>query len=358
MKRKRMIKTVIAVCLALGMLLIPGRMPQVRAAEVIATVTGTVVSDTTPTLLYLSTRDGVMQIKLDAGTDVSECRILLPDESVTVSVSHGSDGYLHAVKITEGPATPRVTVDTSSTATVNGTLDKKSRGDILYLNTAQGTMEIRYDSSTDLSGVSILVAGQSYSIKCARGSDAYMHALSITDGVTGGVGSGTGSASSSTTPAPAGNAPTATAAIIGTVAGSTTEGLLYLSTTNGEMQFVIDGYSDTRNGLVLVPGNQLVVTYYRGSDAYNHAALVMGMKGAASAASIDTSSTASVTGTVADKSTQDILYLDTQYGRMEIKLDTLQSVAGCKVFVVGKRLVVSCARGSDAYMHAVSISAG
>ncbi len=363
MKRKRIMETVIALCLAIGLFLIPDMQITVRAAQVIATVTGTVVSDTTPTLLYLSTKDGVMQIKLDSGTDVSECKLLLPDKNVTVSVSHGSDGYLHAVKISDGPETPKVSVDTSSPVTVTGTLDKKSRGDLLYLNTAQGTMEIRFDSTTDLSKVRMLVAGQSYSIKCGRGSDAYMHALSITDGVTGGVSgnsssNSSGTSSSSTTPAPAKNAPAATAAVLGTVAGSTKEGLLYLSTSSGEMQFVIDAYTDTRNGLVLVPDNQLIISYYRGSDAYMHAVTVMGIKGVDAPAQVDTSSTALVGGTVGGKSTQDILYLETQYGVMEIKLDTLQSVSGCKAFVVGKWLNVSCARGSDAYMHAVSITAG
>lgn len=358
MKRRRMIRTAAALCLALGMLLIPDARMTARAAEVIATVTGSVVSDTTPTLLYLSTTGGVMQIKLDSGTDVSECKLLLPDKNVTVSVSHGSDGYLHAVKISDGPETPKVSVDTSSPVTVTGTLDKKSRGNLLYLNTAQGTMEIRFDSTTDLSKVRVLVAGQSYSIKCGRGSDAYMHALSITEGVAAGGGIGSGTVSSGTTPAPAQGAPTATAAILGTVAGSTKEGLLYLSTASGEMQLVIDNYTDTRNGLVLVPGNQLIVSYYRGSDAYMHAASVIGVKGLDAAAQVDTSSTALAGGTVGNKSTQDILYLETQYGVMEIKLDTLQSVTGCKAFVVGKWLNVSCARGSDSYMHAVSITAG
>lgn len=358
MRKNRIMKAVPAICLALGMLMLLGDRTVARAEETV-TVTGTVVSDTTPTLLYLSTVDGVMEIKIDSGTDVSGCRILLPDESVTVSVARGSDGYMHAAAIKEGPATPRVTVDTSSTTTVTGTLDKKSRGELLYLNTAQGTMEIRYDESTDMSGVHVLVAGQSYSIKCARGSDAYMHAVSISDGVTGGIaGASSGTVSSSTTPAPADNAPTATAAIIGTVAGSTKEGLLYLATASGEMQFVIDSYTDTRNGLVLVPGNQLVVTYYRGSDAYMHAAIVLGIKGTMPQATIDSSSSATVSGTVMGKSTQDILCLETQYGTMEIRLDALQSITGCKAFFVGQRLNVVCARGSDAYMHATAVTAG
>ena len=40
---------------------------------------------------------------------------------------------------------------------------------------------------------------------------------------------------------------------------------------------------------------------------------------------------------------------------MELKLDAVKSVTGCKVIVSGKKLTVTCARGSDAYMHALDI---
>ena len=41
---------------------------------------------------------------------------------------------------------------------------------------------------------------------------------------------------------------------------------------------------------------------------------------------------------------------------MELKLDVLNSMNNCKVLVRGKQVLVSCAYGSDAYMHAVSIT--
>ena len=40
---------------------------------------------------------------------------------------------------------------------------------------------------------------------------------------------------------------------------------------------------------------------------------------------------------------------------MELKLDLIRNVSNCKVLVSGKKLTVTCARGSDAYMHAVDI---
>jgi hypothetical protein len=40
---------------------------------------------------------------------------------------------------------------------------------------------------------------------------------------------------------------------------------------------------------------------------------------------------------------------------MELKLDAVNSISNCKAFVNGKKLTVTCARGSDAYMHALDI---
>jgi len=121
------------------------------------------------------------------------------------------------------------------------------------------------------------------------------------------------------------------------------------------MQIVIDNNTDTRNGVVLTPGNKLTVSCYRGSDAYMHAASIVGTKESTGSAEIDRSSPATVTGTVADGSTQNVLCLSTSGGTMELKLDAVNSISNCKAFVRGKKLTVTCARGSDAYMHALDI---
>ena len=109
-----------------------------QAAEVIATVEGTVLSGTTSDILKLSTKEGNMEIKLDSSTDTSECKILLPGNKATVSVSHGSDGYLHAVKIGGNAQVPSISYDSSTTATVTGTIGDKTAGDILHFKTPQG----------------------------------------------------------------------------------------------------------------------------------------------------------------------------------------------------------------------------
>lgn len=359
MNKKRIGAIGMVLCLALSMLL-PAGCLTAHAAEVIATVQGKVLSGTTDELLKLSTSDGVMEIKLDSGTDTSECKILLPDYTISVSVSHGSDGYLHAVKISQKSQNPGVTVDTSSTSTVVGTIGSKTKGDILYFNTSAGEMEIKLDSTTDMSGCSVLVANKYYSVTCARGSDAYMHAVSISDSAKPANASSSTVASSSAglTPAPSdpSGVKTASGSVTGTVGSKTTETLLYLKTNEGEMQFVIEGNTDTRSGMTLTKGSKLAVSFYHGSDGYLHAVSIVGVKSASLPVSLDTSSPATVTGTVNSKSTEEMLYLDTKYGLMELKMDAVQSVNDCKVLVSGKKLTVTCARGSDAYMHVLTIN--
>ena len=187
MKKNRMIKACMAFFMIFAMFIMPAGQLKVQAAEVIATVEGTVMSGTTSELLLLSTKEGKMEIKLDSNTDTSGCKILLPDYKVSVSVSHGSDGYLHAVKITSNTQAAGVSVDTASAATIAGTIDKKTTGDVLYVNTPQGEMQIKLDGTTDMSNCKILMVGESYTIVCARGSDAYMHAISISSGVAANV---------------------------------------------------------------------------------------------------------------------------------------------------------------------------
>lgn len=356
--KKHMMKLCVAVCLVFGILISPGNRLGVQAAEVIATVQGSVMSGTTTNLLKLSTKEGDMEIKLDGGTDTSACKLLLPGVKISVSVSHGSDGYLHAVKITNAGQAAAVTLDSSTSATVTGTISEKSKDDVLYVKTSQGEMQIKLDSNTNMSGCSVIVADKNYSITCVRGSDAYMHATSISEAQTGNTGGGNSDSASSDpslTPAPESPLGVDTTTVTGTVDKKTESGLLYLATSYGEMQIVIDKNTDSRNGMFLIPDRKISVAVYRGSDAYMHAATIVAPKESVVPANVDMSSPATVSGTVSSKSNENILVLKTSGGDMELKLDVLQSVTGCKVMLRGRKLTVTCARGSDAYMHAINI---
>lgn len=408
----------LAVCLIVGLMisLLPGA--NAYAAE--TTVQGTVATGTTSDMLMLSTKDGKMEIKIDSSTDVSEARILLPETKLSVSISHGSDGYWHAVKITYNGAVAGVTIDNSKTSTVTGTISDKTTGDVLFVDTQQGEMQIKYDQSTNISGCSVLVANKKYTITCARGSDAYMHAISIADATASSNSSTTGNATfvngtvgkktndsllylstkdgemevkvdagadmtggkwkkegtkltvyfyrgsdayihankiiEGTTVMP-NSSNAATNTFTGTVANNTTESVLFLSTKDGVMEFKIDSNANTLNGMIHTPGNKLTVSaYYGGSDGYWHASATTGVKDSCTA-NINNSSTINVTGNVSSRSTEKMLYLDTKDGTMEIKLDSVRSLNNCKVLLANKKITVSCAIGSDEYWHAMDITA-
>ncbi len=346
MKKHRIVQWCLALCLALGLLIFPvGRM-DVQAAEVIATVRGTVMKGTTSELMYLDTSSGKMEVKIDSGTDTSGCKFLLPGKVISVSLSHGSDGYLHAVKMTADAQDSSVTLDTSSVSTVTGTLSDKTKNDVLCLDTQYGLMELKYDNSLDMSGCTIMVLGQNYTVKCARGSDAYMHAISISD-----ASSSKGSTSSYIP-----NNCSSSSSVTGKVSSDTTPDILYLSTSDGVMQFKIDSNADTSRGMVHTKDNKLTVYFYHGSDGYLHATGIVGEKESSSDVTIDSSSTSTVSGQVMKKSTENILLLDTRYGEMELKMDKVEGGNNGRALVKDMWVTVTCARGSDAYMHALSIS--
>lgn len=358
-KYKRSARLGMAALAACGLLLGPAATGlEVQAAEVIATVQGKVMEGTTAKLLYLDTSDGKMEIKIDGSTSTGNCKMLLPDKKISVSVANGNDGYLHAVTISESGESPSVSVDTSKVSNVVGTVNERTTEDVLHLDTAQGEMELKIDKNTDLSNCSVLVVSGKYVVSCARGEDAYMHAISIAD-VAAAPSTGasqTDTAAQTYSQAPV-NVTGETRTVTGTVKSNTEESTLYLATSEGDFTFKIDSSTDTSKGMVLTPGNKLMVTYFRGSDSNLHVTSTVGVKDS-STVSVDTSSQATVTGTVKEKSTENILVLDTSAGEMELKMDKVAAPSGCKVLVEGKKVTVTCARGDDAYMHALTISAG
>lgn len=357
-KYKRSARLGMAALAACGLLLVPAEM-EVRAEEVIATVQGKVMEGTTAKLLYLDTSDGKMEIKIDGSTSTGNCKMLLPDKKISVSVANGNDGYLHAVTISESGESPSVSVDTSKISSVVGTVNERTTEDVLHLDTAQGEMELKIDKNTDLSNCSVLVVSGKYVVSCARGEDAYMHAVSIADvaAAPSTSASQTSTAAQTYNQAPVVNVTGETRTVTGTVKSNTEETTLYLATSEGDFTFKIDSSTDTSKGMVLTPDNRLMVTYFRGSDGNLHVTAIVGVKDSSSA-TVDTSSQATVIGTVKGKSTENILVLDTSAGEMELKMDKVAGPSGCKVLVEGKKVTVTCARGDDAYMHALTISAG
>lgn len=346
MKKSFWIKAGLALCLAVGLLVTPAAMLPADAAED-TTVHGKVISGTTADMLLLMTDAGRMEIKMDSSTDTSGARILLPGTELSVRITYGSDAYWHALRLSTDGQVGGVTVDSSKVSNVTGTINAKTTGDVLYVDTQQGEMQIKYDSSTNIQ-CSVLVENKKYTISCARGSDAYMHAISITEAA--------GQTSTSQTAAvSAASGGTATNSFSGTITKNTTESILFLSTGSGVMEFKIDSDANTSSGMINVAGNYMTVGGYRGNDGYWHAVSLTGVKEGCSA-NINTGSTINVSGTVSSKSTEKVLYLDTNGGMMELKLDAVRSINNFKVLTVGKKVNVTCGYGSDEYWHALDLS--
>ncbi len=315
----------------------------VHADPAVVNLQGTIAKGTTSELLYLSVdSQGTFTLKIDAGTDTSRCRLLVPGKVVTVAAYRGDDAYMHAQSIVSGKSTSSVTVDSNRT-TVSGKVKDSSTEEIIYLDTTGGEMIIKIDPTTDFSGSRFIVAGKTVSIVVSRGSDAYMHAVSISDN-----GSTSGSASSYT------STPAGTTAVSGTPTDKSAGNILYLDTSGGTMYIVIDEGADTSGGFILTPSNKLTAYVYRGSDACMHASKLVGTR--SSGASVS-GSTSSFTGTVDGNSTEEMMYLSTSGGTMKIKLDQNTTLSGAKGVTKGRAVTVSAAIGSDEYWHAVTVIA-
>ncbi|MBQ9644079.1 MAG: hypothetical protein IJV26_08595 [Lachnospiraceae bacterium] len=304
-------------------------------------VQGTVADGTNDGLLKLNTAGGQMHIKIDGNTDYSQGKVLVPGLTVGVDFYRGEDAYNHAKKIVGlTPANSGASLDGART-TVAGTVAGGTNESVLFLSTSGGTMQIKLDQGAATPGV--LTLGKSVKLTVARGSDAFMHAVSF-DGASGAAASGGG--------VPVG---AQLALAQGTVVVGTNESILFLSTPGGTMQFKVDATSNLAACQAMVPGNYLAVAYYRGNDAWNHVAVAVNST-APTTALTSNQATAVVTGVVGEKTTANLLYLNTNQGQMQIKIDNNTNMGNVRTLLLGKTVKVAIVRGNDAYNHAVTIT--
>ena len=313
------------------------------AAE--TTVSGTVTDSSNTDIIYLNTSQGTMHLKMDSNTDTSGVKFILPGSTVTCNIYLPNDGYWHISKISGVTSVGRVSVDTSSPATVRGTIAKGTTSELIYLVVDNGTMQIKIDSETDLSNCRYLIIGKTVTVSCGRGSDAYMHAISISDANTYSVTTSSSSSTSKNT-------------VSGTIDKGTTTSLLRLATSAGTMEFVMDLATDISSCRALIPGQSATVSFYRGDDAWNHVSKITNNSSArASDANLDQSNRATVNGIIANNTNEGILYLATNDGTMQIKIDNSTGFGKCPVLLIEKSAQVVCVHGSDGYLHAVTINA-
>lgn len=327
------------------------------AHDILATVQGTVCKGTNSDILCIyNTSEGTYKIKIDSDTDTSACKVISIGKNVKVEIYRGDDGYLHAASISGTGANRSVSVDSDNSATVEGTVLDSTTEDIMYLNTAQGEMQIKLDTTTNFSGCRIIISGMKVRALVARGNDAYMHALSVYDAnttsqpvtyqtVDNSESSNTGSIDNSV--------PEGTVAVSGIPQDNSTSDRLYLLTDSGVMLVAIDESTDTTGGYIFTNGNKLTAYVYRGDDAIMHAKKLTGTK----AENVEKGTVKSTfVGTVSSSSTEDTLVMLTSGGTMKFKLDSSTTLTGAKGVVKGKVATVSATTGSDKFWHAISVT--
>lgn len=367
--------------------------------EVSASVHGTVKSGTNSSILYLKTTEGDMTIKLDSDTDTSNCKLMLPGSVIYADLYYGSDAYMHAAKLSA-----TAVGSSAKSATVTGTIkDKAIKDNVMFVSTSDGEMKVKLDATTKYSG-GVLCAGKTITMEVVRGDDAYMHALSISDNSsvysadttantyteitaspsvsanastdtktntteTADTKTNTATATDTKTDTTAATdtktnttetvsvetAPTvSTTAITGTVGKSSKAGKLYLSTDAGTYEIKLDANTSYSNGFLAIEGKKITANIYRGSDAYMHAASLSRVKKQA-AASSSNGDTYSFTGTVSGDTTEDTLQLKTSGGTMKIKLDANTKYESSTPVFKGSSVTVSCVVCADEYWHATSL---
>ncbi|MCI2050098.1 MAG: hypothetical protein LKJ76_10365 [Lachnospiraceae bacterium] len=312
-------------------------------AEQTWTVSGTVGSKTSDVFLYFETSAGEMIIKIDTSTDTTDCKILIPGKAITVTCYRGNDAYLHASRISSSEVQTNVVVDKQNVTSVYGRVESGTTDSLLYFNTSGGEMQIKLDKDTDMSACTILTVDKWITVTVGRGSDAYMHAVKITDGNVA-----SGSSYATVTPT------SANVTVSGTVYSGTSTSLLCLATSGGVMQIRLDANTNLSNCKMLFPDQYVTAVVYRGSDAYMHAASITNNTVISNWGATLEGSTSTVTGTLTAGTTSQVLYLSTSGGIMQIRYDGTTNLSS-GMLVLGKNVKVVCSRGNDAFMHAVAV---
>ena len=153
----------------------------VKVKSGLQTVTGTLLAESNMEQIVINTAAGKETYPLDIDTNFNKCMAYLPDRSVTLGIYLGLDGKKHVGQVIDTAAASQATVSNSQTMVVQGKLEQDSKGDLLYVSTDGGLMQIKLDAATDVSGTATLVVDKTVKITCGHGSDEYWHALTIVD---------------------------------------------------------------------------------------------------------------------------------------------------------------------------------
>lgn len=333
----RLLGAALAIMFAIGCLVTTGI--ETLAVETV-TVSGTVKGGTNSTMLYLNCDGNEMKIKIDANTDLKDCKLLLEGAKVKVDVYNGGDKYLHAAKIvTDGAVT--ATATTGDKVIISGKVKSGTTTTLIKLNTILGDFDIKMDTATDVANCKFIAVDRNIIVTCAKDSTGKLYAIKVEDGTNTTSSSSSSSASTTT--------------ITGKLTSSSTENVFYLNNSTGTMTVKIDSDTQVPKGVILATDSTITATVYTGSDNSLHAQKLVQSRSANNYA-VDTSKLYKISGKVADGSTADMIKFDMGDGTiMNLKLDDNTQCADGLILTKGKKITVTCGRGADAYMHAAKI---
>lgn len=121
-----------------------------------------------------------MQIKVDNTTDMTGCHVITVGQTLFITTARGSDSYMYAARIVNNENSAYSTAGSySSTVSYKGKVSSSTTLNTLYLITEGGTVQIKLDSSTTISGKP-LMEGETVTVNCGLGTDETWHAMSIT----------------------------------------------------------------------------------------------------------------------------------------------------------------------------------
>lgn len=227
--------------------------------------------------------------------------------------------------------------------TVSGTVMAGSTTSIIKLNTPQGEMLLKLDSSSDLSQCKNMMPGRNI-ICTITYADEYWHIKSAKEGTN-----------STNATVDTKNLSTVTGKAIKIDNNST----LYFDTEYGQMQIKLDKNTDYSKCTALLPNTEYTLKVAYGSDSYMHAVSIA--DGFAASAYTEASKTstsnvkteATVKGKIDKKSTNSLLILNTEDGQMQIKLD--QYNGPLRILVQDQTITVGINYGNE-YWHAITIN--
>ncbi len=320
------------------------------------TVTGKILSGTNEGTLMFSFSGSQFNIRIDSATEFKGIRILEKDREIEVTVARGSDAYLHAIKIS-GNATssmpntvtgvPAKTGDGRAISVVNGVVQSGSTDSVVIVKVSGNLFNVKIDSNTDIKEIHALVPETTIGLAVYVGADGAFHAYKLVGSIE------------KSEPNRAGN----TVSVTGTVMKNTNDKILYLKTNAGDMTIKLDKDTDLGTTGLLIVDKTVTVTVQRGSDAYLHAVKITGSNSSSSSSSSGmsssvekTSESVKVQGTVESNTNNAVLYLRTGGEVMQIRIDSQTSWPKSDALKVGQTVSVMVYRGSDAYMHAESVT--